>query len=205
MRRAAKLLCSLVFFTLPFASGCGGDEETEEAGLTTKLRGIYTIDTWTDNEAGCDAEGPSVLETMADKKLGIKLTSFFGVGLMIAVPCADSADCAESAEAGFFGVFAGAALFGEGSDEAGWFGDGSSHVVNNGVCEGNYFTQKMNVIGDKRVKVETKTFETSFPAAAAMGDSECPLESAKKAAEGQPCKTLTVITATYEQPLVDPP
>jgi hypothetical protein len=207
MRRAAQLLCSLALVTLPLSlTACGGDgEDPEDGGLTTNLRGIYSIDSWTDNQAGCDAEGASVLETMSDKKLGVKMTEFFGVDILVAVPCADPTDCAESANAGFFGIFAGAALFGEGSDAAGWFGDGSSHSVTDGVCEGNYFTQRMEVIGDKSVKVETKTFSTSFPAEGSSADSECPLEAAKKAAEGQPCETLTVITATFEQPLADPP
>lgn len=204
MRRGVKLLCSLALLTL--AGACGGGEEEEEGGLTSNLRGIYSIDSWTDNQAGCDAEGASVLDMMSDKKLGIKLTNFFGVGLLVAVPCADPIDCAESADAGFFGIFGGAALFSEGSDAAGWFGDGSSHVVTDGVCDGSYFTQRMEVIGDKRVKIETKTFTSSFPAEGTAGNSDdCPLESAKKAAEGQPCQTLTAMTATYEQPLADPP
>lgn len=204
MRRAVEILCSLALLTL--AASCGGDdEETEAGGLTTNLRGIYAIDTWTDNQDGCDAEGPSVLDMKSDKKLGIKLTNFFGVGLLVAVPCADAADCAERADAGFFGIFGGAALFGEGSDAAGWFGDGSSHVVTDGVCDGTYFTQRMEVIGDKRVKIETKTFTTTFPAEGTGDAADCPLESAKKAAEGQPCETLTVMTATFEQPLGDPP
>jgi hypothetical protein len=208
MRRAAQVLCSLSLSLLALApSACGGDDEDQEqVGLTTKLRGIYAIDSWTSNEAGCDAEGASVLEMMSNKKLAVKLTEFFGVELVIAVPCADATSCAEDAEAGIFGIFAGAALFDRGSDAAGWDGDGSSHAVNNGVCEGNYFTQRMEVIGDKRVKVETRTFEATFPAEGTNGDSfDCPLESAKKAAAGQPCETLTVITATYEQSLADPP
>jgi hypothetical protein len=205
MRRAAQVLCSLSLLVVPLACG-GDDEEPEETGLTTDLRGIYTINTWTENQAGCDAEGASVLDMMSNKKLAIKLTEFFGVDLLIAAPCADPTDCAEKAEAGLFGgLFGGAALFDKGSDAAGWDGNGSSHIINNGVCEGTYFTQRMEVTGDKRVKVETKIFDTTFPAEGAGDAAECPLESAKKAAEAVPCKTLAVITATYEQPLAEPP
>jgi len=206
MRRAAQVLCSMTLLALS-PLGCGGDEEPEETGLTTGLRGIYAIDTWTDNQAGCDAEGPSVLDMMTNKKLAIKLTGFLGVDILVAAPCADPTDCAERAEAGIFGgLFGGSAIFDKGSDGAGWDGEGSSHTINNGACEGTYFTQRMEVTGDKRVTVTTKTFETTFPAEGTAGDSgDCPLESAKKAAEGKPCQTLTVITATYEQPLGDPP
>lgn len=206
MRRAARFACSLALVALPLAAGgCGGDEEPEEEGLTTNLRGIYAIDTWTDNQAGCEAEGESVLESMMNKKLAIKLDGFLGVDFLVAAPCADPDDCAERASAGIFGgLFGGSALFEKGSDAAGWDGTGSSHFVNNGMCEGTYFTQRLEVIGDKRVKVETKTFSTTFAAEGPMMD-DCPLESAKKAAEGKPCETLTVITATYETTLADPP
>jgi hypothetical protein len=211
MRRNAPALSMITLLALSLglaisSAGCG-DDEPEDTGPSTKLRGIYAIDTWTSNDAACDVEGPSILEMASSTKLAIKLDSSFGVDFLVAVPCSDPDSCANNAAAGLFAGFAGGALLNEGSDEAGWDGEGSSHSVDNGTCTGSYFTQRLTVIGDKRVRLETKVFETTFPVSGggSSSDGDCPLESARKAAEGQPCKSLEALTATYEQTLADPP
>ena len=57
--------------------------------------------------------------------------------------------------------------------------------------------------GAKGVKVETRPLRRRCDASGRRRD-DCPLEAAKKAAEGKPCETLTVITATYEPTLGEP-
>jgi hypothetical protein len=205
MRKTSPVLCVCAVLSLAFVAGCGDDEPEEPEGLTTGLRGIYAIDTWTRNEAGCDAEGASILDTQSSKKLAIKIGSTFGAELLVAVPCSDADSCAQNADAGVFAAFAGGALFEEGSDAAGWDTDGSTHSPLEGTCDGSYFTQRLEGAGDKRVKLSTRSIATTFPATGMGMDADCTLESARMSAAGKPCEELEVLTATYEGELADPP
>ena len=59
------------------------------------LIGDYVISDWTRNEAGCDAEGASILADAAEKRLVVQACQepFFGTWFMHAYTCADEASC----------------------------------------------------------------------------------------------------------------
>jgi hypothetical protein len=179
-----RLLLSLLIV------GCGGGSSL------TELEGIYTITTWTDNTASCDAEGPSVLDQMTDTALFVKIENFLGQKFVNAVRCIDLVDC--QAKAAEDTIFLDGYAFEKGSDEDGWTG---STIFASGIdtCQGSVTDHVMTAPADGALHFESKT-RNSLPF---DKDSEgfCNTDDAKAAAEGQPCVELEVITATFADDL----
>jgi hypothetical protein len=174
-------------------AACGGGS----GGYDTELLGIYTMTTWTENDAGCDAEGPSILETETNKAIFVEIGSFLGVSYMQAVKCVDTADCAMQAdgETIFLDAFA---FENDGSDSGGWTG---TTVAAGGIdmCSGSVSDYVMTGPTPDTLRIESRTRDARpFPK-----DSEgfCNTDDAKVAAEGQPCVRFEVITATFAQEL----
>ena len=68
---------------------CGdGDDPLDSA-----LRGIYAIDTWTENTMGCGAEGPSTLAAETDRLFDVEGVALFGQQFINANRCVDLATC----------------------------------------------------------------------------------------------------------------
>jgi len=173
---------------LLIAAGCGG-------GSLTELEGVYTLDTWTQNTAAC-SEGGSVLDQMSDKALFIKEENFLGERFVNAVRCTDAADC--QAKAAMDTIFLDGYAFESGSDDKGWTGQ---TVFASGIdtCEGQVIDHVMTVPADGALRIESQT-RNSLPFAK---DSEgfCNTDDARKAAEGQPCAELEVVTASFSTDL----
>ena len=105
-------LAKAVLTVALFATGCGGSSSAFE--------GIYTVSTWTENDAGCDAEGPSVLANQNQTDFYIKLEKFFGESFLNVKFCDDVADCQtlsgddDTINIGMFGF--------ESGDDSSWSG-----------------------------------------------------------------------------------
>src|SRR5262245_8030913 len=82
------------------------------------LGGLSTIDTWTENLTGCDAEGDSILETQGSTALYLKNESFFGEDFLNGVMCTDVEDCATKAADDT--IYLDRFAFTEGNDDDGY-------------------------------------------------------------------------------------
>jgi hypothetical protein len=175
----------LVPLLLALAMGCGGK--------LSDLEGVYTIDTWTNNPAGCGAEGPSVLSTMPDKALFLKEANFLGEKFLNGVTCKDVADCQSKAKEDTIFLGSGWA-FESGDDTSGWKGT-TTFASGTDTCSGTVTDHVMTSPAKGTLRIESSS-RMSKPF---NKDSEgfCNTDDAKKAAEGQPCMTFEVVTATF--------
>jgi hypothetical protein len=138
-----RILCAC----LPLVAACGG-------GDMTALGGIYTIDSWTENTAGCDTEGgPAPFQD--DTALYIKSESIFGTDFVSVVTCADIAEC--EAQLADDDIDLGAYFFEEGSDEDGWT-ESSAFAFENfdGMCEASGTTDIMTSPAEGQIRIETR-------------------------------------------------
>ncbi|MBX3158533.1 MAG: hypothetical protein KF773_21365 [Deltaproteobacteria bacterium] len=176
---------AILAFLLPLAA-CGG-------GLDTDLEGVYLLDDWTANPAGCNAEGPSRLANENDKALFVEIADFLGVKFVNAVTCTDVAEC--KAKAAEDTLFLGGFAFEGGNDKDGWKGRSSFASGNNTTCSGSVVDFVMTGDGTK-LRIESRRTDASgFTPNASSGF--CEADDAVKAAQGQPCTELEVITATF--------
>src|SRR5688572_25542456 len=79
---------------LAILAACGGGGD---AGGLTSHDGIYTIDTWTRNTAGCDAEGASVAERLPPHFF-VKNEHFFGETFINLNLCPSVEECTADAQ-----------------------------------------------------------------------------------------------------------
>jgi hypothetical protein len=176
---------AIVVAALAGGAGCGG--------LSTDLEGIYMITAWTENTAGCEAEGPSVLAGQSDAMFYVRAESFFGTDFVNVVLCADPQDCTTLAS-GETILFDGWA-FDEGGDGDGWRGAEALVSTNGGnECSGSVSDDTMRSPVDGTVRIESRVRNTRTFAPDA--DGFCLSEDAIAAAAGEPCARFEVVTAT---------
>jgi hypothetical protein len=180
--RAGVLGCAIA------CGACGGDS-------SSALQGIYQASTWTSNELGCDAEGPSVLETQAETIFYVKEENFLGIEFLNVSFCSDLADC-ETMAADDDTIYVGRWGFEDGSDAGGWTTSWFEGFPDeNDVCQGLFARAGMTGVEGESVRVEVRRSQTApFPA---NEDGWCEDEDAEPAAEGMPCAELEVMTATW--------
>ena len=168
--------------------GCGEDS-------VTALEGAYAIETWTENQAGCDVEGASVLETENDKFAFVRHQEFFGEDLVSAGTCPTQAECEEEAFVGDDEIRISGLSFDRGSDGAGWEGEfTATSWSGDSDCNGTVRSNRMTWDG-MTLTIRTEERRVSFPQSG-NPDDECPTETAVQMAQSVPCESLEVITAT---------
>jgi hypothetical protein len=166
------------------------------SGLTD-FEGIYTIESWQENPAGCDSPGDSVLESNLERAFYVKTETFF-VKFVNVVLCTDVAECAEMAgedDTIFFGV-----VFDDGSDSSGWqshsfFGGNDPNQPD--ACAGTLQRHRLSSPTDGTVEIRTEEVEVS--GVPRDSDGFCDLDAAAAAAEGQPCVGLEVVSGSFAQ------
>jgi len=78
-------------------AGCGSGDGGISSEILADFEGVYQLDTATENPTACDAEGPSNLDTIAQKQfVAIRLKMLTVSGLQL-ISCADDAGCASTA------------------------------------------------------------------------------------------------------------
>lgn len=200
----------------------GDDAAGPNAG--TALAGLYTIDSHTLNQAGCGAEGPSILGDYPDAKLGVVWYEAELVGTaVISGPCLDEADCQSALDTGIYGALGldWVYVMRDGDDAGGWTGTeftpepllwdlwwetthGERGLVG-GVCT-SYLTRHTltrPADGQARLAIEF-LYVAHAPAVGPSGEDTCSLESARAAIADAECVGIEVITGTYEKELVIP-
>ena len=114
----------LLFSCLAFiAVGCG------DSG--SSLSGTYTVSSWTENEASCDAEGDSIADQhkafMNIDYCTVDLGPFGSFSALSLVECADETECAEPVCGEGDDIIIGVGIpFDSGSDSSGWSGESAA-------------------------------------------------------------------------------
>jgi len=196
MKRRDTLLPLL--FGLVAAVGCGSDDS--EGGLSgaEALQGIYTIGSFTRNEATCDAEGPDATSTLSGDThlLGI-VQSFVGQEVLSFYSCQGEQDCrdkqAKIESNGSFGFAYGAQLS-EGSGTSFRGTTVSTGFSSAEGCVDGSVARLTAVLSGNALRIESrKTVADTYPP---DSGGFCTTDLARKAAAGKPCSEIEVMTAT---------
>jgi hypothetical protein len=78
-----------VFACLSVWVACGGESDD----IASVESGVYAIESWSLNEQGCDAEGPSILERRVQSHVLIAHVAASDEELIAVQPCLDPEDC----------------------------------------------------------------------------------------------------------------
>jgi len=183
----------LVFALLLVACTGGGD--------MTDLEGIYTIASWTRNDADCNAEGASILETQGQTALYVKIETFITEKFVNVVPCTDTADCEEMAGDSDT-IHLGQWGFEEGSDDDGWQVISYSafdNMSDDTQCDGTRHEAVMTSPAEGGLRLEARSSETvQFAKPSGITDCWDVEDDDAAGLVGEPaCAELEVLTATY--------
>jgi hypothetical protein len=185
-------------------AGCG--ESSNSAALRTwadAIEGIYQVDAMTENQAGCEAEGPSTLADAHDHMVVFRGSDILGEWIK-AMGCADPADCRARLDAvrGNRGVALTFSYdFRMASDETlqgVWISSGHSGQVAGQCTDAEMTNIALTQPTDGQVRVEARSVIVDHPA-----DSEgiCWTNDTQSAAAGKPCNRLQVLRATRSESL----
>ena len=167
------------------AAGCGGSGSAYE--------GVYSVTTWTENDASCAAEGASVLENKTETFFYIKLENFLGTKFLNVKFCDDVGDCQTIAgDDGTINI--GTFSFESGNDDGWSAGYYSGFAGQDNVCDGNWVDTTLS--GDAATSIRLAVRRTPAGGFQPDNDGFCEDKDGEQAAEGQPCGELEVVTAT---------
>lgn len=178
MMIAATMLAAMV------AGACGG----------SAFEGIYEVQAWSENTAGCDSPGVSVLEQQNQTMFYIKEEKFFGSKFLNVKFCDDLADCRSLAGDGET-IHIGEYTFEKG-DDSGWtYRWYSGFAFSGEMCNGDVVETRLRPAEGGGITIEqTRTAVPEFPPTGS--DDDCEDSTAFELAEGQPCTELELIAAT---------
>src|SRR5512142_1445828 len=82
---------------LACGGACGGGGVSASGATFASFEGIYQIDADTQNPTACDAEGPSILDTITQQQFAAVHMKMLSVDGLLLVSCADDAGCSSTA------------------------------------------------------------------------------------------------------------
>lgn len=171
----------VLFFVL---SACGESD--------TALEGIYSIATWTDNQMGCDAEGPAAFQADNYSHFFIRHEAFLGERFVTMPLCSTLDECrttAADSDTLYFGNYG----FETGNDDDGWVG--VRGFLAGAECTGELDMLTLTGTSEASVRIERQTKSVSN--VPKDGDGDCDFDAAEDQAVPQPCERLEVLTGTY--------
>jgi len=173
----------------------------------TELAGVYTIDSWTLNEEGCEEPGPdNGSDLLLWPRVGVNPDSGTATdsAWVFGYLCSDVDNCAERQNAGEFEAsLVNGWHFDEGSDADGWVASRDFAFIDHDseeedACAG-YRVDALLTPAEGGVRIETRTEIVRW-----AGDVTCADETVAEHVSGQ-CSELQIIDATFEVDLPPPP
>jgi hypothetical protein len=82
---------------LAAGGACGGGGVDSSGAAYASFEGIYQLDAATNNPSACDAEGPSILDTITQQQFAAVHMKMLTVDGLLLVSCADDAGCSSTA------------------------------------------------------------------------------------------------------------
>jgi len=175
---------------LVLIAGCSDD------GIATGHAGIYSVTSWTLNEAGCDELGPSIADS-ENAFFYVSNQSFFGSDFISATDCVDLGAC--QSEVADDTINLSGYAFEAGSDADGWTGSGYFLGGGAGTCSGDVFDDLLTVDAAGEARIERRTVRVeNIPNDPSDG---CDIDAALAMAESLPCTELETIVGTLVEAL----
>jgi hypothetical protein len=172
---------------LVILAACGGDSEGEPT--LTSHDGVYTVDTWTQNSISCDAEGPSIADSLPPHFF-IKNETFFGGFINLNV-CPSIDECTADAQDDAT-LHIGQWGFRRGNDLDGWIDDSSFAFTSQDICQATRVQSALTFTGTTLRLEERSRFGTFAPTS-----GDCADDDAFDATVASPCEEFEVVTATF--------
>jgi hypothetical protein len=213
-RTSHTSLCALLTAVGFALIGCGGSDASDKEGSAPEgslsastvqsFEGIYGLESYTENPASCDAEGPSTLSSKTEQRFVLVGSSLLGTRFLQLASCADDATCANRvaairAPSGFISEYSLILSEEVGPDALSGFLASSGFSMGDTCTEREYVEHELTRSGDA-VHVESRTIPL---ADAPMEDGACwakPTEE-RAEAEGRPCAALSTFGGTKLGPL----
>lgn len=203
-RRPFRAVLPAFTAALLLVCGCGSDDDDESGGLSESavaaFVGTYRVTAYTSNANGCDAEGPSMLETLSDTQLVLADQVFLGQRSLQLASCKDDTDCAAKWTAiRTSKPYASEYIFTLSSQTSenvlGGFSASGGPSEQEGLCRREYSVHSLSMAEDGALRFESRLKRLADQP---ERDGVCWVEPArfKRDAEGRPCSTLTVLEAT---------
>jgi len=181
--------------------GCGSSSSGGPA-VDSDLLGVYQIDTYQGNQAGCDQ--PTDIDPTPQRLVLYSFVSndspddafLGGIFCSEVVDCRDAARQAPEPLIGY--------SFRTGDDASGWTGFAIAATgAANDQCRADVQLHTLTAASGNKIDIETRTVETVFPPVAMDGSElTCRNADALAAVTGDlPCKAIIVLNATFEASL----
>jgi hypothetical protein len=186
-------------------AGCSGSDDADAGGISSwtaqAMSGVYELTHFTENEAGCDAEGQSVLDGITDHHFLVTPAMVLADRVLMLVSCDGIEDCRQKRNAienrQAFGVDYNFILTSEidATHVAGFEAStGTGRVA--GMCtERVYSDHRLTQVTGSLLRLESRS---KLLADRSQTDGSCsviPAESKSEAA-GLPCGKLRVLEGT---------
>ena len=169
---------------------CGDDGD----GPLSNLYGIYEVTSWSENEAACDVDGPSVLDEKIEKFLVVKEQAFI-YRFVATEGCETLEACREVVADDTINLMSGY-IFNEGSDSNGWTGYSSSAVGSGeGTCTGVYNQYTLSSPEANVVELVKQTHEVA--GVGLDSDDFCDTDEVTSRGPSEPCQSREVIRARF--------
>jgi len=185
-------------------AACGSSDGGISSEILADFEGVYQLDSASENPTGCDAEGPSNLDTIAQRQfVAIRLKMLTVSGLQL-ISCADDAGCASTATmvksgGGWAAAWSWFLSESTATDQLGGL-SASSGFAQSGVCTGRSYTALTLTRQSDTLRLEARTTDLAdLPA----DNGVCWADPAKERSEaaGRPCSSLRVLAGSKRGPL----
>ena len=177
---------------------------SEKSDLGEAVVGIYAVDSLTENDQGCDTEGPSVLADDRDFMVVFSGSDLFGGGLR-AEGCGDVAACRQRVSdiqenRGIVVTFTFTFDTDKGDHlEGDWVTTGAVGGPDPNVCaDGEVTHTTLSAPAEGTVRIESRSVVVDHPPDA---QGICWTNDTQAAAAGQPCTVLRAVHATRREAL----
>jgi hypothetical protein len=174
IRRIAvvSLFCALAVGTF----GCGDDDP-----MNSPYEGVYQVDSHTENNDGCDAEGDAIDD---DDIFKLGMDEWFGTRFLAYYDCTSADECEDSIS--LFGSFY------ERSGD-GWVGEGTSWSYFDGTCNVSLSEGKLNFDDGDSIRIERRRYSGELTV---DNEDECDEDLIEEHRDDLVCDSLEVIIAS---------
>jgi len=184
-------------------SSCATEDEFD-LGISTKLEGIYSLDSFHKNQIGCDSIGDSVLESESDKFFLLKNRNVFGLSIVTLVSCESIDECRSSntlIDNDGYPSNSYNYTFSSGSDDVGLIGQASNAYpilqpeAGGPECTGKLENKLLTEVSDGSLKMTNKiTLADAFNKAS---NGFCSPDDVPQAAEDNICGEMHTLKGTF--------
>ncbi|MDX9722134.1 MAG: hypothetical protein RBU37_15440 [Myxococcota bacterium] len=176
---------------------CGDDEDAPDR------RGIYAIQSWTQNATACDSDGEEQPDAITETpwliidRVSVDLFGFTSVQTGAAT-CKDDQDCLQQTDGeNLFALFT-TIMFPSGSRGGVYTEESFSGGIQDGQCSGTYRKHRLSFPEDKVALLERLDYDVSFPSVTEEDYESCEPEAAAAAAKDAPCSAKRLIKAALD-------